>query len=98
MQSAARQSVVDDGMALAQELRSQIAAEVDHRRAGLDPVAFHKERASGAGHENVRLPDECGEVARAGMADRDRGMPCQQEERDWLSDEAAAPNDDGVGA
>ena len=75
-----------------------VDADVDHGRAGLDPVAPDHLGTADGGDQHVGPTADLGQIAGARMADRDRRVLGQQQRRDRLADEVGAADDDRLGA
>ena len=75
-----------------------VDADVDHRRALLDPVALHHPRAPDRGDEHVGAAAHVGQVARARVADGHGRVAREQHLRDRLADEVRAADHDRLGA
>ena len=75
-----------------------VHADVDDRRAGLDPVAADHPRAADGGDQDVGAAADRGEVARARVARRDRRVGREQQLRHRLAEEVRAADHDRLGA
>ena len=77
-------------------VRTAVNAHINDDGTGLDHVAGHKALAAHGGHENIRGGADFFQVLRPGVADRDRGILRQQQQRRGLAHDVRAANDDGV--
>ena len=75
-----------------------VHADVDHGRAGLDPVGADHPRAADGGDQDVGAAADLGEVARARVADGDRRVGSEQQLRHRLAEQVRAADHDGLGA
>ena len=75
-----------------------VDADVDHDRAGFDPLAPHQLGAADRGDQQVGARDHVREIARLRMADRHRRVRADQQRRHRLADHVRAPDDHGVRA
>ena len=81
---------VADEPALPSGAVDAVDADVDHRRARLDPVALHHARPADRGDQDVGAAADRGEVAGARMRDRHRAAVAQQQLRHRLADDVRA--------
>src|SRR5260370_1354390 len=80
------------------EVRNAVGANIDDRRAGLDPVRFHVAGFAHGGHDDIGAAEDIRQVARFGMADGDGGVGVHEEKGHGFADDVAAAKDHGVGA
>ena len=67
-----------------------VHADVDHGRAGLQPVALDHLGPADRGDDDIAAADDVGEVAGAAVGDRHRAILAQQELRHRLADDVRA--------
>ncbi len=81
-----------------------VGANIDDRRAGpprrgrFDPVRLDIAGFAHGGNHDVGAAEDAGQIARFGMANRDRGIGVHEEQSHGFSDDVAAAEDDSVGA
>ncbi len=67
-----------------------VDADIDHRRARLDPVAAHHLRSADRGDQHIRAAANRRQIARLGMGDGHRGILGEQQLRHRLADDVGA--------
>ncbi len=81
-----------------------VGADIDDRGAGpacrgrLDPVRLDIAGLAHGGNHDVGAAKDAGQIARFGMANRDRGIGVHEEQSHGFADDVAAAEDDSVGA
>ena len=75
-----------------------VDADVDDRRAGLEPVALDHFGAADGGDDDVGAADDVGQVAGAAVGDGDGAAFAEQQQRHRLADDVGAADDDRVHA
>jgi len=92
-QRACKVDIADQAILCAVLTRNPVDADIDHHRAGLDPIALDHLGAPDGCHDNVRPRDNAGEVARAAVRDGDGAIGIEQQLRHRLADDVRAPDD-----
>ena len=77
-------------------VRTAVDAHINDHSAGLDHIAGHKALAADGSHQNIGGGADLFEVHRLGVADRDRGVLGQQQQRRRLAHDVGAADDHRV--
>src|SRR6476620_547807 len=70
--------------------------DVDNSRARLDERGRHESRPADRGDEDVAFGSDARQIHRSRVTDRDGRVAMQEKERHRLTNDVAAPDDDGV--
>jgi hypothetical protein len=71
-------------------IANTIGAHIDDRGARPDPIGLHVSGAAHGRHDDVRVAQHSGKIARLRVTDRHRGIGMHQKQRHRLSNDVAA--------
>src|SRR5262249_33786187 len=86
-----RQQTIDHG-----PIRYLAGPDVDNRRARLDECGRDESRPADRGDENVSFRSDARQIHRSRVTDCDGRVAMQEKKRHRLTNDVAAPDDDGV--